>query len=71
MVLRRIPIYFLSTIFHDLNPKLASIRYKSASHYVLITMQEHQNKTNTKGIIRKDTAQFAVDEGSLRVMYII
>ena len=24
MVLRRIPIYFLSTIFHDLKPKLAS-----------------------------------------------
>ena len=24
MVLRRIPIYFLSTIFHDLRPKLAS-----------------------------------------------
>ena len=24
MVLRRIPIYFLSTIFHDLEPKLAS-----------------------------------------------
>ena len=23
MVLRRIPIYFLSTIFHDLKPKLA------------------------------------------------
>ena len=26
MVLRRIPIYFLSTIFHDLKPKLASER---------------------------------------------
>ena len=24
MVLRRIPVYFLSTIFHDLKPKLAS-----------------------------------------------
>ena len=24
MVLRRIPLYFLSTIFHDLKPKLAS-----------------------------------------------
>ena len=27
MVLRRIPIYFLSTIFHDLKPKLASFFY--------------------------------------------
>ena len=26
MVLRRIPIYFLSTIFHDLRPKLASVK---------------------------------------------
>ena len=25
IVLRRIPIYFLSTIFHDLKPKLASV----------------------------------------------
>ena len=29
MVLRRIPIYFLSTIFHDLKPKLASEKHHS------------------------------------------
>ena len=29
MVLRRIPIYLLSTIFHDLKPKLASFEDKS------------------------------------------
>ena len=31
MVLRRIPIYFMSTIFHDLKPKLASFRRQSRS----------------------------------------
>ena len=35
MVLRRIPIYFLSTIFHDLKPKLAS---KTEHNW----MQKHQ-----------------------------
>ena len=29
MVLRRIPIYFLSTIFHDLKPKLDSLNQSS------------------------------------------
>ena len=34
MVLRRIPIYFLSTIFHDLKPKLASPWCKKMALYV-------------------------------------
>ena len=34
MVLRRIPIYFLSTIFHDLKPKLASSKEMAARRQI-------------------------------------
>ena len=46
MVLRRIPIYFLSTIFHDLKPKLASLSlqmvFSSLFVETLLTVDAHR-----------------------------
>ena len=46
MVLHRIPIYFLSTIFHDLKPKLAS--------------EEHNNRNSSEGHVSTHVSKHAM-----------